>query len=163
MVMRWVKLACLWLLAAGNAFADGSRHYTVTGQFISLAPNAGGQNAYALRLATNEWEISGFSNLGISINGRALTGATYDWRFPICDDSCWWQFFVQTGVGASNGGPLAELTWGSVLPLVPIWLPFTAPRYLPALRLDMTTQIIATRWRAVTWSYPLWAGISVAF
>ena len=49
MVMRWVKLACLWLLAAGNAFADSSRHYTVTGQFISLAPNAGGQNAYALR------------------------------------------------------------------------------------------------------------------
>ena len=163
MVIRATCLAWLWLLAAGHAFAENSRHYTLTSQFIALAPNAGGQNAYSLRLATNNWELSGFSNLSVAVGGRALTGATFDWRFPICDDSCWWQFFVQAGAGVTNGGPVTELTWGSVLPLVPLWLPFGTPRYLPALRLDITTQVLAIRWRAVTWSYPLWAGLSVAF
>ena len=34
---------------------------------------------------------------------------------------------------------------------------------VPALRLDITTQIIFIRYRGVSWSYPLWAGVSVPF
>ncbi len=151
-----------WIsLAAESRAAD--RKYTVSAQALALAPNAGGQEAYTLRLATNEWEGGVFSNQYILAGDKPLTGAFYDLRFPICDDSCFWQFFVQTGAGLSNGGPLAQITWGTVIPLLPIWLPFSAPRYVPSLRLDITTQMIFIRYRAVTWSYPLWAGISVAF
>jgi hypothetical protein len=55
------------------------------------------------------------------------------------------------------------MSWGTVIPLLPLWLPTRAPPYYPALRVDFTTQMILIRWRAVTWSYPLWVGISVPF
>jgi len=142
--------------------ADSTR-YTVTVQGLSLAPNAGGQDAYSLRLATNDWEAGLFSNQYITAGNYPLTGGTYDWRFPICDDSCWMQFFAQFGGGASNAGPIAEVTWGSIIPLLPLWLPTSAPRFVPALRVDITTQLIFIRYRIVTWSYPLWAGLSVGF
>lgn len=142
---------------------SASSRYTVTAQYLSLAPNAGGQLAYGLRLATNNWEAGLFSNQYITAGNLPYSGGTYDWRFPICDDSCWWQFFVQGGGGLSNAGPLAEITWGTVLPLLPLWLPTSAPKFVPALRLDVTSQMIFIRYRAVTWSYPLWAGVSVAF
>jgi hypothetical protein len=147
---------------ASRAFA-ADKKYTVSAQAMALAPNAGGQEAYTLRLATNDWEAGAFSNQYIVAGDQPLTGGFYDWRWPICDDSCWWQFFAQTGVGLSNGGPLAQITWGTVIPLLPLWLPTAAPRYVPALRLDITTQMIFIRYRGVTWSYPLWAGISVSF
>jgi hypothetical protein len=146
----------------GRAVAADDK-YTVSAQAMALAPNAGGQEAYTLRLATNDWEAGAFSNQYIVAGDQPLTGVFYDLRYPICDDSCWWQFFAQTGVGISNGGPLAQITWGTVLPLLPLWLPTSSPRYLPALRLDITTQMIFIRYRGVTWSYPLWAGISIAF
>ena len=108
--------------------------YTVTGQYMALAPNAGGQQAYALRLGTNDWEGGAFSNQYILAGDKPFTGVFYDFRFPICDDSCWWQFFAQTGGGFSNGGPFAQITWGTIIPALPLWLPHAAPRYLPALR-----------------------------
>ena len=157
------KISLILLVLYASAAYAADTKYTVTAQALALAPNAGGQEAYTLRVATNDWEVGAFSNQYILAGDYPLTGAFYDLRFPICDDSCWWQFFAQTGVGVSNGGPLAQITWGTVIPLVPLWLPFAAPRYLPALRLDFTTQMIFIRYRAVTWSYPLWAGVSVSF
>ena len=163
----------LWLLlslGAAPAFSQttstssgSSKRYTVTAQYMSLAPNAGGQVAYGLKLATNDWEAGMFSNQYIYAGSLPYSGATFDWRFPICDDSCWWQVFVQGGGGFSNAGPLTEITWGTVIPALPLWLPTAAPKYWPALRIDVTTQMIYIRYRAVTWSYPLWAGVSVAF
>lgn len=149
-------------LAAAPARAVDTR-YNLTVQGKALAPNAGGQDAYALRLATNNWEIGGFSNQYITAGGRPLMGGTFDYRFPICDDSCFWQFFAEAGVGASTGGPMADVTWGTNIPLLPVWLPTSSPKYVPQLRLDFTTQFIFIRWRAVTWSYPLWAGITIPF
>jgi hypothetical protein len=147
-----------------DAFAQSSQRYTISAQALSLAPNAGGQQAYSLALATNSWEAGAFSNQYITAGNKPLTGATFNVRFPICDDACWWQFFVQAGGGISNGGPLTEITWGTVIPLLPIWLPTQAPRFVPALRLDITSQqIYILPLRAVTWSYPLWAGVAVAF
>lgn len=161
---NFLKTPLLILVLATASMARGAdTKYTVSAQAMAFAPNAGGQEAYTLRLATNEWEAGAFSNQYILAGNAPLTGAFVDWRFPICDDSCWWQFFAQTGVGLSNGGPLAQITWGTVIPLLPLWLPTSSPRYLPALRLDITTQMIFIRYRGVTWSYPLWAGISVAF
>lgn len=116
-----------------------------------------------MKLATNDWEVGGFANRYITAAGRPLIGGTYSLRFPVCDDSCFWQFFAQFGAGLSTGGPLLDLTWGTNLPLIPLWLPFRAPPYLPQLRLDFTTQIIFIQWRAVTWSYPLWVGVSFPF
>jgi hypothetical protein len=135
--------------------STGDKNYTLTAQVASLAPNAGGQEAFSLLLATNEWEAGAFSNQYITAGNKPLTGGFYAWRYPICDDSCWWQAFVETGGGFSTGGPFAQATWGTIF--------FTPVRYLPAVRIDVTTQVIFIRWRGVTWSYPLWTGISVPF
>jgi hypothetical protein len=157
-------LAALAFLAlSAPALGAGSERYTATAQVGAFAPNAGGQEAYTMRLSTNRWEAGVFSNQYLLAGDHPLTGAFYDWRFPICDDSCFWQFFVQAGGGVSTGGPIAQATWGTVIPLLPIWLPRRAPSYVPALRLDMTTQMIFIRYRGVTWSYPLWVGISIPF
>jgi len=162
MLLRGLTLLGL-LFGATTARGGEGRRYTLTGQTMALAPNAGGQEAYALRLATNDWEGGVFSNRYLVAGGVPMTGATFDWRFPVCDDSCFWQFFAETGGGFSNAGPLAEITWGTVIPLLPIWLPTAAPRYVPALRLDISTQMVFIRYRTVTWSYPLWAGVSIPF
>jgi hypothetical protein len=155
-------LALLLCLFAVPARAADTR-YNLTAQGKALAPNAGGQDAYALRLGTNNWEVAGFVNQYITAGGVPLIGGTFDFRLPVCDDSCFWQFFAQAGGGISTGGPLAEITWGTQIPLLPLWLPTRAPPYVPQLRIDFTSQFIFIRYRAVTWSYPLWAGISIPF
>ena len=147
--------------ASGAGAADTRYELTIQGK--ALAPNAGGQDSYSLKLATNDWEVGGFVNQYITAGGKPMVGGTFDYRFPICDDTCFWQFFAEAGGGASTGGPMADITWGTMIPLVPLWLPMSAPRYLPQLRIDFTTQFIFIRWRAVTWSYPLWAGITIPF
>ncbi len=157
-----ILLVIVALLASSPAYAADDRT-TVTGQFLALAPNAGGQEAYSLRVARDSWEAGVFSNQYLLAGDKPLTGAVIDYRLPICDTSCFWQFFVQGGGGISNGGPVAEITWGSIIPLLPLWLPTSAPRYVPALRLDITTQFVFVRYRAVTWSYPLWVGVSISF
>jgi hypothetical protein len=156
-------LATLALLIAAPAQSATSDRYQVAAQGVALAPNAGGQQAYSLKLAHGDWEAGAFSNQYVTAGSYPLSGGTFDWRFPVCDDQCFWQFFAQAGAGVSTGGPLAEITWGAVIPLIPLWLPTRAPPYLPALRIDITTQLIFVRWRAVTWSYPLWVGLSVPF
>lgn len=157
------RLMLMTLLGLATTHAQGAeRRYTLSAQGLSLAPNAGGQTAYGLKLATNDWEAGLFSNQYLTAGGHPLSGGTIDWRLPICDDSCWWQFFVQVGGGACTGGPIAEMTWGMIIPPLPLWLPTSWPRFLPALRLDITTHIIFLRYRGITWSYPLWAGIAVA-
>lgn len=152
-------LACLCSASASAA----ENRYTLTAQYESLAPNAGGQIAYGLRLANNNWEGGIFSNQYLTAGGLPLSGAVFDRRFAICDDSCWWQFFVQVGGGFSNAGPLAEVTWATIIPLLPIWLPTSAPKYYPALRIDITSHIIFSRYRGIAWSYPLWVGVSIPF
>lgn len=163
MVKRLLLLAItLGTLQSGLAFAVDDR-YTATTQIGAFAPNAGGQTAYSLRLAQHNWEAGVFSNQYVIAGDYPLTGGSLDWRFPICDTECFWQFFVQVGGGLTNGGPLAEVTWGMIIPALPIWLPTSAPKYIPQLRIDITTQLIFIRYRAVTWSYPLWIGLSVPF
>jgi hypothetical protein len=161
--LRLLHLLVAIALAAGAASAARAGDYAVTAQTLALAPNAGGQQAYALRLGTDRWEAGAFSNLYLSAGSLPLSGAVYDLRLPICDHTCFWQFFVQAGGGLSNAGPLAELTWGTMIPLLPIWLPVPRFNYVPALRLDITTHMIVIRQRIVTWSYPLWVGLSVPF
>lgn len=135
----------------------------ISAQYGALAPNAGGQLAYTLKYQSNRWEYALFSNQYLLAGDYPLSGATAAYQFPVCEKECWFDFYINTGAGASNGGPIAEVTWGAKIPLLPIWLPTQAPRYVPALRLDFTTQMIFVQWRGVTWSYPLWAGISVPF
>ena len=137
--------------------------YTVSSQVGALAPNAGGQLAYSFRLATKNWEVGTFSNQYLLAGDLPLSGLTADWRFAICDSSCFWQAYLQLGAGFSNGGPLAQVTWSALFPLIPVWLPIETMKYVPALRIDITTQMIAIRHRAVTWSYPLWIGVAVPF
>jgi|LauGreDrversion4_2_1035121.scaffolds.fasta_scaffold03271_9 hypothetical protein len=162
MVRRLIILLCL-LAGAGTPALGAKSRYTLSAQYESLAPNAGGQIAYGLRLAKSNWEAGIFSNQYLTAGGVPVTGVVFDRRFPICDESCWWQFFVQIGAGGSNAGPIAEVTWATIMPLLPIWLPTSAPRFVPALRLDITSHMIFVRYRGIAWSYPLWLGVSVPF
>ena len=116
-------------------------------QIGALAPNAGGQTAYALRRATDEDEWFLFQNQYLSAGPLPLIGVGYDRRFPICDQSCFWQFYVQVGGGVSTAGPMVEILWGTNL----FWL----------LRIDVGTHFYVTKERVITWSYPLWTGISL--
>ena len=141
----------------------GATSYTVSSQVGALAPNAGGQQAYSLRLASSDWELGAFSNQYLLAGSAPLSGLTADWRFAVCDSSCFWQVHLHLGGGFSNGGPIAQITWSAMIPMLPIWLPIETIKYLPLWRLDVTTQMIAIRYRAVTWSYPLWIGVAVPF
>lgn len=141
--------------------ACASSDYTLTMQTLSLAPNAGGQTAYSARLLSSDFEYGVFSNTYLLAGNYPLTGAVMNYHMPLCEKDCWWQFFAQAGGGISTGGPLAEITWGMILPLVPLWLPTKAPKYYPALRLDITSQFIFIRNRALIWNYPMWIGLSL--
>lgn len=143
--------------------AGKNNRYTVSGQILSLAPNAGGQKAYKLEVHTNGHAVYGFNNRSLLVDETTLYGAGYDYRLPVCDESCFWQFFVQIGGGLTNAGGFAEVTWGSMIPLLPFWIPASSPRFIPMLRIDITSQFFATRERVITWSYPLWIGLSFAF
>ena len=156
-------IQALALGAALTALAEEAlaQRYTWSAHGAALAPNAGGQEAYSLKLARGWWEAGAFSNTYILANDLPLSGITFDWRFPVCGQQCFWQFYVQAGGGVSNGGPIAQFSWSAILPGLPIWLPREAPPYLPALRVDFVTQLIFIQYRAITWSYPLWLGISL--
>lgn len=140
---------------------SADKRVQIATQFLSLAPNAGGQEVFSLRAARENWELSLFSNQTIYAGEYPYSGCVLHRRFPVCDASCFWQFYTAVGGGVSNGGPIMEFTWSTIIPLIPIWLPLQAPSYYPAVRLDVTTQIVLIQWRAVTWNYPFWIGISV--
>lgn len=127
----------------------------------AFAPNAGGQESHSLKLLYDNVEYSIFVNEYIRAGEYPLSGVTMEWVSPICDKECWGNLFLQYGVGASMGGPIANLTWSFQLPILPIWLPMSAPKYVPQIRLDFTSQFIFVRYRAVSWSYPLWLGLSI--
>ncbi len=149
-----------WL---NQAFAAEPNRYTVSFKAISLAPNAGGQEAYSLLLAKGQWEGQIFRNHYLMAGDAPLMGGTIAARLPMCGQSCWWQFYTSFGVGFATTGPIAEITWSSFFPLLPIWLPITPPRFLPSLRLDLTSQFLFFQKRHITWSYPLWAGLAISF
>jgi hypothetical protein len=144
-----VTLLAILIVAStiGSQASARSERTTWSVMGMALAPNAGGQAAYSLRRATDQNEMGVFANTYLQAGNYPLLGAVYDWRFPLCGQECFWQFFAQAGVGLSTGGPLVELTWGTI----PFWI----------LRVDVTTHIIAVPYRAVTWSYPLWVGLSL--
>lgn len=143
--MRWALLALLMLMIKSTALQSEPASYSFSWQ--AFAPNAGGQRAYILRRSTNHKEINLFYNEYLVAGSQAIMGGGYNWRFPICDNACFWQFFVQSGLGVSTGGPYVEFSWTTV----PFWL----------ARLDITTHLFITKSRLVTWSYPLWIGISL--
>ncbi len=162
-----MKNRCLVVLAFFSLFISSSlvakdTDYTLYASSGALAPNAGGQDAYSLRLYHEEREFHAYMNRTLTAGGAPLVGAGYDFTFNSCDE-CFWRFFVQAGGGISTAGPYAELDWGFAIPLLPIWLPTKAPRFVPQLRVDFATHMIQTTTRAITWSYPLWIGIGIPF
>jgi hypothetical protein len=120
---------------------------TYSAQFLAYAPNAGGQQAYSLRRADDKGEWSVFANTYLMTGAFPLSGMTYNWRFPICNQSCFWQFFVEAGAGVSTAGPMVEVVWGSIL----LW----------SLRVDLSTQAFLIPQRVILWSYPFWMGVSL--
>jgi len=111
------------------------------------APNAGGQSIYSIRRADDDHEISFFRNEYLLTAGRPLTGATYSKRLAVCDSSCFVQAYLQLGGGLSTAGPLFDISWS----VIGLWV----------ARVDFTTQLYLAKNRIMTWSVPLWIGVSV--
>lgn len=111
------------------------------------AANAGGQDIYSIRRADDDHEISLFRNEYLISSGRPLMGATYSLRLPVCDSSCFVQGYTQLGAGLSTAGPLLDITWS----VIGLWV----------ARVDFTTQLFLTKTRIMTWSVPLWIGVSL--
>ncbi len=162
--------ATLWSLCflESASFGESSGSANTTNHAISvhalaLAPNAGGQKAYRLEWYHSHHALSVFDNKALLVGGTTLKGLGYSYRLPVCDADCFWQFFSQVGGGLSNAGAYGEISWGMIIPLLPIWLPTTAPRYIPAFRIDVASQFYFGRQRIISWSYPLWAGMTVSF
>ena len=152
----------LSLFMSVGAMAYGAENrYVLSSQAMALAPNAGGQRSYSLRVARNSIEYGAFANTYLTVDNMPIMGATADYRFSFCKKNCWWELFAQIGGGGSTAGPLLEASWGLMMPIFPIWWPGYPPKYLPMLRVDITSQIFLIQWRGITWSYPLWAGVSL--
>lgn len=130
---------------------------------LSLAPNAGGQQAYRAEWYGRPSAWHGFYNKALTVGKLPLMGAGYNYRLSICDETCFWRFFTQIGGGMSNAGPYGEITWGTIIPVLPLWLPLPAPKFVPSIRLDISSQFYIAETRFITWSYPIWAGFSFAF
>ncbi len=122
--------------------------YTVSAQGLALAPNAGGQRAWSLRLAENDQvEYSLFVNEYLVTGSVPLTGVSYGWRYSLCGRICPLRMFAQLGAGVSTAGPVVEVIWS----VTPLWL----------LRVDIATHFYFLTDRAILWSYPFWLGVSV--
>jgi len=144
-------------------FAARKKFHEISVHGLSLAPNAGGQEAYRIEGYETPHAWHAFYNRALIVGKLPLMGAGYNYRMSVCDESCFWRFFAQVGGGLSNGGPYGEISWGTIIPLVPLWLPVSAPRFIPSLRLDITSQFYLAKNRIITWSYPIWAGVALAF
>lgn len=153
----------LILMTPQKVFAARKSFNEISIHGLSLAPNAGGQEAYRLEWFEKPHGWHTFYNKALVVSELPLMGAGYTYRMSACDESCFWRFFAQAGGGLSNGGPYGELSWGTIIPLLPLWLPVSAPKFVPSLRLDITSQFYLAKNRIITWSYPIWAGVSVAF
>jgi hypothetical protein len=73
----FIKTFVLFLVVttAPRAFAADSKMVTYSLQVLALAPNAGGQNAYALRRATDSSEYALFYNNYLGAGNFPLIGA----------------------------------------------------------------------------------------
>lgn len=158
--MKGTSAVLLFFSVFCNSAAATEKPYTVSASTGALAPNAGGQEVYFLRLHHDGKEAHGFLNKTLSVGSTPLFGAGYDLRFDACED-CFWKAFVQVGGGLSNAGVYAEFNWGAAIPLLPIWLPMDPPRYVPQLRIDFSTHLIFGSIRPSVWSYPLCIGFAL--
>ncbi|MFK7826528.1 MAG: hypothetical protein AB8G05_20465 [Oligoflexales bacterium] len=139
-----------FLLIINSNLLQAKEDYTLSLQYRSMTSNAGGQQAYALRLSHNDQgEILLFSNLFLLTGRWPLTGVAYDWRFVICSRDCFVRSFFQMGAGATTAGPLIELLWS----ITPLWL----------FRIDVVTHFYFSQLKPIFWNYPLWIGFSVPF
>lgn len=138
-------LLLLMALWATPLFGKDGAVYSLQG--MALAPNAGGQQAIALRRATAKSEWTVFANEYLRAGNQPLVGALYGLRFPVMGRSRGLQMIFETGVGVSSVGPMVELLWGTTL----LW----------SVRLDVATHLYLAKERAILWSYPLWIGVSV--
>ena len=116
-------------------------------QVVALAPNAGGQNAFAFRRATDIAEWGFFLNQSVKTGDVNLMGGGYAKRLSLCGIYCIWDFYIQAGIGLSTAGPMVEFLWGTNW----LWL----------VRLDFATQIYLTKDRVILWNYPFWLGLSL--
>jgi hypothetical protein len=138
------------VLAHGYAATAHARDYALALQGAALAPNAGGQEAWALRFATdNSREYSIFANEYLRTGDYPLVGAIYSFRFPIFSRVWPIYSFVQIGAGASSAGPVAEF----LMNLTPAWV----------VRIDFSTHFYAIPERVIVWNYPFWVGLTVPF
>ena len=163
-------LAIFWsphfLESASFAQSSGSpntSYHAISLNTLALAPNAGGQKAYRLEWYHNHHAFSLSENKSLLVGSTSLKGLGYSYRLSVCDADCFWQFFSQVGGGVSNASAYGEISWGMIIPMLPFWFPTSAPRYIPAFRIDIASQFYPNAHRIITWSYPLWAGITVSF
>lgn len=119
----------------------------ITAQASAFAPNAGGQEALALRIGDDNHEFGLFKNPYLISDGEELYGVLYDWRYAACDSTCWVPSYFQMGFGLTNATPIVEIGW-SLSPL-------------QFFRVDFMTHLFLNVGHMASWSYPLWAGISV--
>ena len=150
-LLRGLLITCFSVLAWSydikNVLGKNSQ-YTLSFQYKAMTPNAGGQQAYSLRLSEDdnyEWSI--FSNQFLQTGAYPLTGLVYDWRFSICPRHCFVRSFVQIGGGVSSAGPMVEILWN----ITPLWL----------MRIDFVTHFYFAQLKPIFWNYPLWLGVSV--
>lgn len=146
--MKFYILLVLIILFSNSSHANSN--YAISAQQYALAPNAGGQTAWSLRLSKNDdREYSIFVNEYLQTGSFPLMGTTYDFKYALCGRSCFLQSAALIGFGISSAGPLVNLTWS----FTPLWI----------VRIDFSTHIYAIPSRLIVWNYPLWLGITVPF
>jgi hypothetical protein len=157
------QLICCSITLVGS-YAHAAEKMTKTSlQYAAFAPNAGGQTVYGLRLYRDGREYGVFQNQYLTAGDHPLIGGVYAFRFPICDESCLVHLHAQVGIGASTAGPLVEFLWGMEIPVLPLALTGGTISWIPMIRIDFANHWIATRSRVITWSYPLWVGVTLPF
>lgn len=150
--LRLLFLLCLSPSLMGFLpFVDssGGKKTAYAFQWLAFAPNAGGQAAYAARIGNDAYEWSLFSNSYLQTGPLPLSGILLSKRYTLCGQECFWQVYAQIGAGLSTAGPAVEFLWGTI----PLWV----------FRIDFATHMYITQKRAITWSYPLWVGLTYAF
>lgn len=145
--LNWI-LYILSLIVCGELLAfNVGEIESVTVQGQALASNAGGQEAYSLRLSNDNYEAGLFTNHYLLVDDKPLIGGILALRYPFCGHECWLDAFVQVGGGGSTGGGIIELLWGL--------------NVLKILRVDVVTHVMISSERPILWSYPLWVGVTV--
>lgn len=150
------------MLAPSRSIAAG-KLTKISLQYMAFAPNAGGQLSLGLRATHGNREFGVFQNHYLTAGDRPLLGGLYAWRFPVCDEACMVHIHLQTGLGMTTAGPMAEFLWGMEIPVLPLALNGGTIPYIPMLRLDLASQWLATRSRLIMWSYPFWLGLTLPF